>query len=137
MRDAGDLYGLRNNFQRVFVTLLDGLWHGAAELQNVGGQNFAARARELREDRCGNLVVRCRKNPHGPGSQYKLDLSTVTDEIQERILSGKLPPRRRKKKTCPACKGKGTVPSDFTMPAPPVKMVEPTRWNDVFDLLAG
>lgn len=156
MRDAGDVFQYRNNLQRVFVTLLDGKWHGAVELQRVGGQNYAARARELREERCGNMRVECRKDPKGHGSQYRLDLHTVTKAIENLILGGKLPPRQRSTKQCPTCNGSGKVPDTKTKPIQaesfdvlrgvgfgdepashvPSIPLDTTRWNDVFDELA-
>lgn len=135
--DAGDLYGLRNNLQRVFVTLGDGLWHGAAELQKVGGQNYGARVRELREDRCGGITVECRKKPQGGGNQYRITLSTVSEATRDMILGGKVPPRQRGSKTCPACEGSGKVPKAFQYDPTPSKHIDTHRWNDVFDMLTG
>lgn len=135
--DAADLYGFRNNLQRVFVTLLDGLWHGASELQTVGGQNFGARVRELREARCGGLTIECRKDPHKPASQYRLVASSLSEATKEMLLGGKIPPRQRGSKMCPACDGTGKVPMAFQYDPTPSKPIDTTRWNAVFDMLAG
>lgn len=138
MVDVGDLYGLRNNLQRVFVTLMDGKWHGPTELQAVGGQNFGARVRELREERCGGLTVECRKNPKGSGSQYRLDPKTVSEATRDLILEGKIPPRNRTSRVCPVCRGKGSVPIQADRSKKPASVPIDTRqWNDVFDAISG
>jgi|GEM_PF-1752839 len=140
MRDAGDVYGLRNNLQRVFVTLLDGRWHTAEELRRVGGSGGPARARELREARCGGQTVYCRrKGPSGSrASSYRLDLVSLTDEWKERILANDLSSRRkRQEKTCPACKGRGKVSLTFQYEPASDKPIDPTRWNAVFDEFVG
>ncbi len=40
-----------------FAVLQDGAWHSSAELRDKCGQDGPKRARELREDKCGNFCV--------------------------------------------------------------------------------
>jgi len=135
MRDAGDVYGLRNNLQRVFVTLLDGRWHTVEELRRVGGPGGPARARELREARCGGQMIYCRRRPTG---SYRLELNSLTDEWKERILANDLSSRqKRKEKTCPACKGRGKVSLSFQYEPASDQPINPSRWNAVFDEIVG
>lgn len=78
--DFGEDYGrLKNNTQRVFATLMDGEWHTASELREVGGERWSARVRQLREPQMGGLIVEAERLEGGVW-KYRLDLESLTAE---------------------------------------------------------
>ncbi len=107
---------LTNNAQRVFALMLDGKWHTPSELREVGGSNWGARVRSLRESQFGSLVIETKRSGGTGGRwEYRLDLGSMTEEARRRILEWKLFPKdaappKPVDRCCPACLGTGRVP---------------------------
>ncbi len=111
-----DFNRLKNNTQRVFTIMLDGMWHCPDELRDVGGSNWGARVRQLREPQLGSMKVDVERHGSGGKFLYRLDLDTVTEEIKERIRKWDLPrpvappaEERDEWHRCPACNGTGVM----------------------------
>ncbi len=106
---------LTNNVQRVFALMLDGQWHSPEELRKVGGANWGARVRSLREPQMGSLIIqRRRENNHGAWS-YRLDTSSVKESDVQKILDWNIAPKKKETKDpthrcCPVCSGTGKLP---------------------------
>ncbi len=83
-----DGHRLRNNTQRVLVYMLDGRWHGKADLEPVGGAAYDSRLRDLRKANFGGFIIEEERDPttNGTMSRYRLDLSSVTNEKVEAIV---------------------------------------------------
>lgn len=95
-----DYERLSNNLQRVLLMLLDGKWHSEHDLRGVGGARWSARVRSLREPRFG-MRVEAERSPSAETSGewiYRLDMSTVRDEVVDAIMSGKVEPVQRSRK---------------------------------------
>ena len=113
-----DFGRLKNNTQRVFYLMIDGRWHTPLELREVGGANWGARVRSLREPQMGSLSVEIRRSDtHAGVWLYRLDTSSLTDEMVDRVMRWDLPrveespkPKKDQWRECPACGGKGVVP---------------------------
>tara|TARA_Y100000310_G_scaffold339232_1_gene431281 strand:+ start:639 stop:1130 length:492 start_codon:yes stop_codon:yes gene_type:complete len=87
---------LKNGTQRVFKLLLDGRPHLADELRSVGGANWGARVRSLREERFGGMVVMAERSETSRGLwEYTLDLATVTEKAARKIFDWTVPKIRR------------------------------------------
>lgn len=84
-----DFDRLKNNTVRVFALLLDGQWHESAELRSVGGSEATRRARSLREEQYGSLVVERERITDG-NWRYRLNLDSVTRAMAEKILAGRV-----------------------------------------------
>ena len=114
--DDLDRSRLTNNVQRVFALLVDGKWHSAEDLSRVGGSNWGARVRSLREAQFGSLTIEKRRCPPGFSTwEYRLDLSSVSRESVSRIVNWKLLPKESetlapKTRCCPVCSGTGKIP---------------------------
>lgn len=113
---------LRNNFQRVVALLLDGKWHEPDEIRSVGGSEGLKRVRELRDPTFGHVVVYATPVDQQRGLwRYRLDLSSLDEDMIRRIMvEGLRPPIRKNKPkaiwtTCPRC-GYGY---EFEPPIPP------------------
>lgn len=107
-----DFERLTNNLQRVFSMLMDGQWHSAYDLANMGGSNWGARVRSLREDQFGNMRVDSVRSNTGAGGEwlYKLDLDTVQLKVASALLEGRrLSKSKTTTKVCPHCGGSGRV----------------------------
>lgn len=87
---AVDFARLSSNLQRVYWKLLDGDWHSASELRQVGGAEATRRARDLRGAVWGPLKIERRPADQAAGKwEYRLDRSTITPHIHEKILNKK------------------------------------------------
>jgi len=107
---------LTNNVQRVFSLMLDGEWHTPSELREVGGANWGARVRSLRESQFGSMTIETKRTERSKGRwEYRLDLSSITEEARRRILEWKLLPKdatppKPADRCCPVCSGTGRLP---------------------------
>ena len=90
-----DYNRLKTNTQRVFSLMVDGKWHYANELRDVGGSEGTRRARSFREPQFGEMVVE-RERESGGLWKYRLQLSTVDPTIAQAILEGSIKEKPRK-----------------------------------------
>lgn len=111
-----DFHRLKNNTQRVFARMLDGMWHHPDYLRNVGGSDAIRRVRSLRENWIGSMKVDRKRHGRTGLFLYRLDLSTVTEEIKERIRKWDFPrpmaaavEDRAEHNFCTACNGTGVM----------------------------
>ena len=105
-----------HNTQRVFARMLDGMWHHPDYLRNVGGSDAIRRVRSLRENWIGSMKVDRKRHGRTGLFLYRLDLSTVTEEIKERIRKWDFPrpmaaavEDRAEHNFCTACNGTGVM----------------------------
>lgn len=79
----------KTNLQRVLNLMLDGKWHTADEIREVGGSEGLRRLRELKSPCFGEMSYEEKEIKNGL-YQYRLLLETVDKGTAEKILAGKL-----------------------------------------------